>query len=180
MIIKKLNAIFALLAFFCVTEHAVFSTVSVYKGVYETMPVAVEGLLLGSLGMHFLLTLCVLLFCSEGASLTYLTGKNYLIVIQRISAVVIVFFVHVHILTNILFRQGYGVSGGVVIARDLADILFYASIAAHILISVPKALVTLGLVKSEKRYMLISKIFMYLCIVVFLFTLSGVIYSIVS
>ena len=117
--------------------------------------------------LHAVTGMCSVFLLSDGTRLLY-PKKNISTVIQRITAALIFPLLILHINTFALL-QSTSSNGQAVyfILLLLSEAVFYAVIASHSAVSFSKALISLGIVCSDKARMITDRIVYVLCALLF-------------
>lgn len=140
--LKKINAglslftVIVLIAHMCVAMQAINGII---LPVTDVMPVAVMILMI----IHVLISMAIMAFAHDGHKTKY-PGKNIATIIQRASGVLMLiplFVTHTRYFSEFRLNQTL---------FFILEIFFFILVFAHIVISVPRACITLGLLKNEK------------------------------
>lgn len=146
--LKKINAglslftVIVLIAHMCVSMQAMNGTI---LPVTDIMPIAVMILMI----IHAVLSMAIMFFAHDGHKVKY-PHKNISTIIQRASGVLMLiplFVSHTRYISE--FRMNH-------ILFFILEIVFFIMVFAHVATSVPKAFITLGILKSEKAVKICS------------------------
>lgn len=166
MNIKKWNARLSLLTvvLFLIHEgyHLYAYTTMYYNPVLSK---ATSYALAGALGLHVILSIISVFVLHDAKKVTY-KKLNIKTVIQRVSAVLIVLLLLIHILSFGLLQSSVGGIG--YILTEIAQILFYAALCCHIAVSFSNALITLGYLTEMRRKRIIDMVVAVICAILFL------------
>ena len=166
--VKKVNAVCGL---------AIIVTVLVHIGceVYTAVTLSVNNFLL-KMTAHTTLSLAVLHAILSGIAVFFLRdrgkgmlypGLNIRTIIQRVSAVLMIVLLIMHPSTMELLSSYAGSNGVMFTAVLIIQILFFAVVLLHVAVSAGNALITLGLVSTEKARRNIDIAVWVICAVVF-------------
>lgn len=166
MVLKKCNAVAALLAAILLALHNTLNARMMMLGRVDESPAVLAYILIGLFGVHMLVSLYVLLFRNEGRKARYQNiSRGWLI--QRITAIAMIPLVLFH---------GFVRAGqfGIGLIPILVVHFFIMLLAyTHIPLSVPNALVTLGLIDSTKQHKTARAICWIACALLFLLGLTA-------
>ena len=114
----------------------------------------------------------VLFLIHEGYQLYAYTAMYYnpvlskVTVLQRVSAVLIVLLLPLHIFSFGILKSSVGGVG--YILTEIAQILFYAALCCHISLSFSNALVTLGYLADMRKKRVIDIVVTIICVILFI------------
>ncbi|MEG1560489.1 MAG: hypothetical protein RRY79_06850 [Clostridia bacterium] len=170
---KKINALVSVALCFTAILHAV-SFSGCIMGIIPYFPfLNIMGrITLTLLVIHIIISLCVFFFSNDSGVVGHYGFLNKSTIIQRISAIAMMILVHVHLIGGFFGKDG-APDQPLKTILCIFEILFLASICLHISLSVPKALITLGLTQKEKTINASKKISYVFIALVFLFCLIG-------
>lgn len=166
MNIKKWNARLSLLtvAMFLIHEgyHLYAYTILYYNPILSkfTGYAVVVALLL-----HAILSIISVFVLHDAKSVSY-KKLNIKTVIQRVSAVLIVLLLPLHIFSFGLLQSSVGGVG--YILTEIAQILFYAAVFCHIALSFSNAFITLGYLTDMRKKRVIDIVVTVICVVMFI------------
>lgn len=173
MVLKKFNAVTALLAAAMLALHNTLNARMMMLGRVDESPAALAYILIGLFGVHMLVSLYVLLRRNEGRKVQYQNiSRGWLL--QRITAIAMIPLVLFH---------GFVRAGqfGIGLIPILVVHFFIMLLAyTHIPLSVPNALVTLGLIDSSKQHAAVRKICWIVCCLLFLLGLTASISEVIA
>lgn len=159
--IKKVNAVFALLAAVMLLDHTLF--LSGWMGTGGTMfgiNLTMARVLLALTAIHGFLSLCVLLFAHDETADRYIV-LNRRTNIQRFSGIAILVLLLMHVLPFYndmkLFADGLWF-------RVLCYLLLFVMVYVHVAVSFSKAFITMGWFRSEKAIVILDKIVFVVCV----------------
>lgn len=166
MKLKKINAVIALLAAFLLALHNTLNARMMLLGRVDDSPALLAYVLIGLFGAHMLICLFMLFFQSEGGKVKYTNvGKAWLV--QRITAVAMIPLVLFHGFVR-AGQFGIGLIP-ILIVHFFIMLLAYT----HIPLSVPNALVTLGIIDNMKQHAAVRRICWIVCAMLFLLGLTA-------
>ena len=148
---KKGNAVLALLTIAAMLVHTELMSYSLMTGWYDYISCMIVGeVALLLLTLHASMSLIIVFFRHDGSDLTGSWRFNIKTIIQRGTGLLLILMVHLHMgaYEFIAAREVLDASGA--ISRIVMEVVFAACLLAHIATSFSKALITLGLVASEK------------------------------
>lgn len=146
--LKKINAGLGLFTVVVLLAHigvGFQSLKGVTLPVTEVMPILTMVLVI----LHALLSMMILMFVHEGNSAAY-PKLNLSTIVQRASGILLV------VPLVISHTKVYSDPGTYTLLHGISEIAFFILAFAHIGVSVPKALVTLGALKKEKTVKIVS------------------------
>ena len=166
MNIKKWNARLSLLTVVLFLIHEGYHLYAYTTMYYNPVMSKVTGYaLVGALGLHVILSIISVFVLHDAKKVTY-KKLNIKTVIQRVSAVLIVLLLPIHILSFGLLQSSVGGIG--YILTEIAQILFYAALCCHIAVSFSNALITLGYLTEMRRKRIIDIVAAVICAILFL------------
>ena len=113
---------------------------------------------------------------ADGTRMDLYPGKNMRTILQRVSAALIFPLLILHLYTFSLMKSS-AESGnpGFIVLLILAELLFFACVITHVVVSLTKGLITLGLLSSQKVQKMIDRILYVAGAVVFFVSAFAVI-----
>ena len=166
MNIKKWNARLSLLTVVLFLIHEGYHLYAYTTMYYNPILSKVTGYALaGALGLHVILSIISVFVLHDAKKVNY-KKLNIKTVIQRVSAVLIVLLLPIHILSFGLLQSSVGGIG--YILTEIAQILFYAALCCHIAVSFSNALITLGYLTEMRRKRIIDIVAAVICAILFL------------
>lgn len=163
---KKINAILTLFIMAALAIHAGYQTVSYAIMYYNPVVSMILGyIILIPLVCHIILSIISVLILHDSKTIAY-CRLNAAILVQRISAVLLLCLFHVHIQSFKLLQSHP--TGPCFILIKAAEIMFYVALFAHISISFPRSLVTLGILKRIESKRKLDRIIWILCGLLFI------------
>ncbi len=176
MKLKKLNAALSLLSVLLALVHigySVFAYLTFYYNPVLKQITAFPFMIVTCL--HAVLGMGIVFLQGDGTRLDLYPKRNVRTIVQRVSAALIFPLLILHLNTFHILQDGAAEGKWFLFALVLlAQVLFYAAITAHIAVSFSKALITLGLLASEKRQKLLDQIVQLLCAAIFVFALYAI------
>lgn len=173
MTLKKINAVAALAVILSALCHIAVMTYSLWTGWYnykicKTLPRIALAFLL----IHILLSMVIFFFCHDGADLKY-KQLNSGTIVQRITAIIMMIFIHFHMNAYAHVAAGESLSVGMTVFRIVTELIFFAAVLSHTAVSFSKAFITLGIADSEKTVQNIGRASYIICTALFLAAGSG-------
>ena len=166
MILKKMNAVIALLVTLVLALHNSINACMMLLGRVEESPLLPAIILFVLFAVHVLVSLFMLIFRNDHGRTAYTNvRKGWLL--QRITAVAMIPLVMFHSFARV-GQSGIGLIP-VLIAHFFVMLLAYI----HIPLSVPNALVTLGVIDSSKQHTAVQRICWVICVLLFLLGLAA-------
>lgn len=173
MKLKKINAIAALAVILLLAGHISVMTFSLWTGWYNyRICKMLPRMALTILLIHILLSLVILFFSHDGADMKY-RRLNAGTIVQRTSAIAMMILIHLHMNAYAHVAAGITLSAGMTIFRIVTELLFFASVLAHIAVSCEKGCITLGIVRTEKTIRIIKITAYLVCTLLLLAAGSG-------
>ncbi len=162
---KKTNAVLGLITIFLMTAHAVYQMFAYITFYYNPLVSKLTGfVLLGVVVLHVILSMLIVFTKTDSVTVTY-KRRNIRTVIQRVSAMMMVILLPVHVFEFELLKRNAG--SAVKYLIELTLILFYAALMLHISMSFSNALITLGLLEDMKKKKIIDTVVLIISIAIF-------------
>lgn len=153
MTLKRINAVCALILIATVIVHASLQYARLLGGAEVALPLLVcRYLLFACFAVHAALGLRTAASGLQGEKAKMYWSLNKGCLVQRITAVAALVLVFLHAIPALIWASGGFFSVELSIVFFLAAVLFYALLLVHIALSFSKALITLGLVTSQKAW----------------------------
>ena len=173
MVLKKINAVIALLSAVLLALHNILNARMMLLGRVDESPVGLSYALIGLLLVHVLISLSFSVFRNEGNKKIY-PNVSIPTLLQRITALAMIPLTAFHA----FFRVGQFGEGliPVLIAHFFIMLLAYI----HIPLSVPNALATLGIIDSSKQHAAVRNICWVVCALLFLLGLTASITEVIA
>ena len=173
MTLKKINAAVALAVILSALCHISVMTYSLWTGWYnykicKTLPRITMTFLL----VHILLSIIIFFFCHDRADVKY-KRLNMGTAVQRITAIIMMIFLHFHMNAYAHVAAGESLSAGMTVFRIVTELIFFAAVLSHIAVSFSKAFITLGIAPSENAVRNISRASYIICAAFMLAAGSG-------
>ena len=160
MILKKMNAIISLLLVTACLAHVGAELVFILsKGKYMShfgMGI-MSDIVMGTAMTHVLITVIIFFFHDSKLKIRY-PGTNVRTLLQRISGVLMLVFLFLHIGTGDRLASQADSGTGYYLLNYVSMALFFAMVFLHISVSFSNALVTLGAVESMEKKKTIDRI----------------------
>ena len=173
MKLKKINAVIALMTALLLALHNTLNARMMLLGRVDESPALLAYLLIGLFGVHMLLSLSMCFYKAEGRGIHYLNvSKGWFL--QRITALAMI---------PLVFFHGFVRAGqfGIGLIPILIVHFFIMLLAyIHIPLSVPNALVTLGIIDSSKQHAAVRRVCWILCALLFLLGLTASISEVIA
>lgn len=176
MLLKKINAILGELSILFMLAHIgynVFAYVTFYYNPFIKSITAYPCMIL--ICLHAVCGMLIMFFAGDKGGGKLYIKQNLGTILQRVSAILILPLLILHINTFNLMKasaeQGLGIY---ILLLMLGEVLFFACVITHISLSLTKGLVTLGILTSERLkkvldvilYVVFFLVFAASCIVV--------------
>lgn len=166
MILKKLNAISALLATLSLCGHLVIMTRSLFTGWYNFS--LCKGLAHATMCIvifHVFLSAVIMFFLHDGTDMKKYAGQNISTVIQRASALIGVVFLHMHVRSYTFMATHEVLSPLKSHITGITEVIFVSAILVHVAVSLSKVLISLGIVSSNQVLQRVNKIVYAICLI---------------
>ncbi len=167
MRIKKANAVLSLFIIALLLIHMGYEFYSYLTFYYN--PLVTKIISYGfaiSVSVHVVLTIIIVTTRHDGSALRLYPKANIQTILQRASAAGILLLFPVHIKTGDLIA-GHLVGEPVLYLLLAAQLLFWCMVMTHIAVSFSRALITLGVLESIKKKLVIDRIVWILCAIAF-------------
>ncbi|MBK6088467.1 hypothetical protein [Ruminococcus difficilis] len=166
MNIKKWNARLSLLTIVLFLIHEGYQLYAYTTMYYNPVLSKVTGYVLtGALALHVILSVMSVFILHDAKKVTY-KKLNIKTVLQRVSGVLIVLILPLHIFSFGILKSSVGGVG--YILTEIAQILFYAALCCHISLSFSNALVTLGYLADMRKKRVIDIVVTIICVILFI------------
>lgn len=171
---KKTNAIFGLLTILFMLLHmgySVYAYLTFYYNPFLKLLFAVPFMVLVCL--HAVCGMTIVFTQKDGGRTDLYPKQNLLTILQRVSAALIFPLLILHIKTFALMQacaeRGYILF---ILLLILAELVFFAVVVTHVAISLTRSLITLGLLSSREKQIIIDRVIyilgaVFYCIAVF-------------
>ncbi len=166
MAIKKWNARLSLLTLLLLLIHEGYQLYAYITFYYNPVLSKVTGFATaGCFALHAILSMIIVFVMHDSKSVAY-KKLNIGTVMQRISAVLILILLPLHIFSFSLLKSSVGGIGYVLV--EAAQIIFYAMLSCHVALSFSNALVTLGRLSDIKKKRVIDVVVCVICLLLFI------------
>lgn len=166
MNIKKWNAQLSLLTFALLLIHEGYQLFAYITFYYNpTLSKASGYALAGCFVLHGILSAICVFALHDSKTVAY-KKLNLRTVMQRVSAVLIILLLPLHIFSFSLLQSSTGGMGYVLV--EVIQIIYYAALSCHIALSFSNALITLGRLSDMKKKRVIDTIMIVICSLLFI------------
>lgn len=166
MAVKKWNARLSLLTVALLLIHEGYQLYAYISFYYNPTLTAVSGFALaGCLILHAVLSAICVFVLHDSKAVAYIR-LNIRTVFQRVSAVLIILLLPVHIFSFSLLESTVGGAGYVL--TEAAQIIYYAALSCHVALSFSNALITLGRLSDIRKKHIIDVIVLIICVLLFI------------
>lgn len=163
MILKKINAVLGLsiiAALICHGGTMTYSLITYWYNYTICKFFAYAAVVL--MILHALMSICVFFFLHDGSSISY-SRLNASTLIQRVTAVLMIIFIHFHTTAYAHMATGESLSAGKTFFVLITEYIYILSVFLHTAVSFSKALITLGLISSTKTARRVDKAAYIIC-----------------
>ena len=172
MAIKKWNARLSFLTLLLLLIHEGYQLYAYITFYYNPVLSKVTGFATaGCFALHAILSMIIVFVMHDSKSVAY-KKLNIRTVMQRISAVLILVLLPLHIFSFSLLKRSVGsvgyVGGVGYVLVEAAQIIFYAMLSCHVALSFSNALVTLGRLSDIKKKRVIDVVVCVICLLLFI------------
>ena len=160
MKLKKINATLSLLAIIVLMLHigySVFAYITFYYNPVLTKAFAIPFMVMTCL--HAICGMSIVFLQKDGTRLDLYPKQNMRTILQRVSAAMIFPLLILHINTFQLLQ--FSVGKGMYLLFGLLifmEVLFFATVITHVAVSITGALITLGILSSRKKQIILDRI----------------------
>lgn len=166
MAIKKWNARLSLLTLLLLVLHEGYQLYAYLTFYYNPTLSKVSGFAAaGCFVLHAILSMICVFVLHDAKNVAY-KKLNIRTVMQRVSAVLILILLPLHIFSFSLLKSSVGGIGYVPV--EAAQILFYAMLTCHVVLSFSNALITLGRLSDMKKKRVIDIIVLVIFVILFI------------
>ena len=164
--IKKWNARLSLLTTALLLIHEGYQLCAYLTFYYNpTLSAISDCSAAGCFVLHGILSAICVFALHDAKAIAY-KKLNIRTLLQRISAVMIILLLPIHIFSFSLLQSSAGGLGYILI--EAAQIIFYAALSCHIAMSFSGALITLGRLSDIKKKRVIDAVVLVICALLFL------------
>ena len=162
---KKKNALLGLISIVLLIAHAAYQLFSYITFYYNPKVSGIIGsLLLLVVIAHVVISIRIVLGKNESKTIVY-KKKNIRTIIQRVSALIMLFLMPVHVLQFLILKNSANALASIMIMFTL--VLFFAALMTHISCSFSNMLISLGLLDDIKKKKVIDRFVLIICLAVF-------------
>lgn len=166
MRIKKCNAGLALLTFALLLIHEGYQLYAYITFYYNPILTRASGYAVAvCLILHVILSAISVFALHDSKKIAY-KKLNIKTLIQRISGVMIILLLPIHIISFPLLQSSAG--GAEYILVEALQIIYYGSLSCHVALSFSNALVTLGLLSDIKKKRITDVVVLVICALLFI------------
>ena len=163
MTIKKWNARLSLLTILLLLIHEGYQLFAYITFYYNPTLSKVTGYAVAvCFVLHAILSVVGVAVLHDSKSVAY-KKLNIRTVLQRISAVLLILLLPLHIFSFPLLKSSAGGFGYVMV--EAAQIIFYATLFCHVVVSFSNALITLGWLSDIKKKRIIDVVVLVICVI---------------
>ena len=175
MKVKKINAVLGLLAIGLLFTHVIYEIYSYFTFYYNPMVTVIIAYGFVTIMMlHAVISMTMLGVIHDGNSITKYPGENIRTILQRASVGGLLLLLPFHIKTGDWITKKFGGFGFFVVLVILG-VLFWAFTFIHIGASFTRALITLGIIKSNKAKNILDWIIWIICGILFVLSVFVII-----
>ncbi len=170
MKLKKINAILSLFTTLALFVHIGYTSYAYLTFYYNPFLKNLTSIpLMVFVCLHAVLAMGIVFFSADGTKLSQYPKQNAGTVLQRVSAILILPLLFLHINTFDLLKNCAGDGKWFYFVLLLiSQPVFYATVFTHCAVSVSRALITLGLLSSLEKKKMIDRFVFVLCAVFFI------------
>lgn len=169
--IKKINAISTWILIVCLLGHLATMSYSLLSGWYDFFICKTLARLTGGVFLfHVILSLLIVFRIHDGGPIIHYPKQNKKTVLQRDSGILMIALVYFHIHEYSFIVSGTSLSLLSKLRIIGVELLFWASLFAHLAISFSKSLISLGLIRTETAEKIIDRVAMIVCIILMMIT----------
>ena len=166
MNIKKLNARLSLLTSALLLIHEGYQLYAYISFFYDPTLTAVLGYTVaGCFVLHGILSAVCVFALHDSKTVAY-KKLNIRILFQRISAIMMILLLPLHIFSFSLLRSSVGGIGYILV--EALQIIFYAALSCHIALSFSNALITLGRLSDVRKKRVIDIVALVVSTLIFI------------
>lgn len=163
---KKVNACITWILILLFYSHLLVMSYSLATGWYDYNICKTLARATGVvISIHAILSIIVVLFLHDGVRVGYYAKRNTKTIIQRVTAIIILIFVHLHVKAFRFIVQGTHLSTTDKIFILVTEFIFFGANFLHLTVSFSKSLITMGLLRSDDKEKLINKIVLVINVV---------------
>lgn len=165
MKLKKINAGLALLTAATGLIHIIYNVISYLMFIHNEMLTHIIADVFMTLTIiHAVLGMIAITVMGDGSSIKLYPKQNMNTIIQRITGMIMFPLLFLHANTFDLLMKNAKIGNTVVIGLLIVvQILFFGDVLAHIALSIPRALITLGRITSQGQKKRIDRIVFVIC-----------------
>ena len=169
MKLKKINAVAGLLACLTLLIHVCYNIYAYLTFYYNpTLKILTAIPFIVITCFHAVCGMCAVFLHGDGTRLDVYQKQNRQTIIQRVSAALIFPLLILHIRTFDLLKTSSGNENWLFFALLIfLQVVFYAVVAAHVSVSVSRALITLGILTDREKQRKLERFMLAFCAVLF-------------
>ena len=177
MILKKINAVTAILSALALFVHMGYNAYLYYTLLYNPVLSSITSIsVMVLVCIHAVCGMCSVFLMGDGTRADSYGRQNKGVILQRVSAALIFPLLIVHIKTFDLLKKCADNSQWVLFGLLIfIQILFYVVVLVHTATSFSKAFITLGILGDSNKKRIIDRIVYVVCVVVFLIMMVTVV-----
>lgn len=169
MKLKKINAVAGLLACLTLLIHVCYNIYAYLTFYYNpTLKILTAIPFIVITCVHAVCGMCAVFLHGDGTRLDVYQKQNRQTIIQRVSAALIFPLLILHIRNFDLLKTSAGNENWPFFALLIfLQVVFYAVVAAHVSVSVSRALITLGILTDREKQRKLERFMLAFCAVLF-------------
>ena len=168
MILKKINAFLALLIVLSFLVHVGECIVMyVTMDFYPLLTQILAAIPMTFVMLHGICSVVTLAIGFDGSSMMKYKKLNFRLLLQRITAVLMIFLLPLHIRTFKWIYTGEVTSSTIRILLDVATLIFFVAVFLHASVSLSNAFVTLGWIQTAEGRKKVDRVSFVVCAIVF-------------
>ena len=177
MILKKINAVTAILSVFALLAHMGYNAYLYLSFSYnETVSGITTLLVVVFVCIHAVCGMCSVFLLGDGTRLDNYRKQNKGVILQRVSAALIFPLLIIHMKTFDLLKNSAEKSQWFLFGLLIfIQILFYAVVLVHIATSFSKAFITLGVLSDRNKQKILDRLVYVFCTMVLVFMVVAVV-----
>lgn len=169
--LKKVNAVLSWLLSLSLLGHLLTMSYSFLTGWYNySLCKNLAYLTAGLVTVHVIISVVLIFFFHDGSRISYYGKRNLPTIFQRVTALVIVVILHMHVKAFGFIVAGIKLGFWTKIGIFVTETIFFGAIFLHLAVSFSKSMISVGILRTEKMEKIIDKVAIVVCSVLMLLT----------
>lgn len=178
---KKINSVLTIITTLILVDHLSAMSMFFLTGSLNLSVTKIIARALCSIvALHALLSIISVFFMHDGAKIGPYKMQNKNTIIQLATSIVIANMLHPHVKAFGFLINKQPITTPAKIMVIVTEIIFFGAILLHLSVSFSKALITLGIIRTEKAEKIVNRVVKILCIALTVFSCASLVFCIVN